>query len=464
MQSNFGANLYNIIQIIWHDLGQSLGCYGAPSIKSPVLDRMAAEGVLCENAFCTAPLCSPSRAAISTGRYPHANGVMGLTHRGWCLHDDEVTLPHYFNQVGYDTFLFGFQHEVHANRDGEGAKVIADRLGYLHVWNESLGSQAVAERVCRFLQEEIPAQPFFASVGFSDVHRPNSNTVVSREQLASVKLPPYLPDDPAVKMDYAQFAEKIRIADQAVGQILDCLRVQGLHQKTLVFFTTDHGPDYPRAKSSLYDPGIKVALIFWGPDFISTGKRLRSLISNVDLLPTLLDLLGVPIPQNVHGKSFLPVLLGHKDQHREFILAERTWHGDYDPIRAIRTLDYKYIYNFRPGWPVMVPPEYALRVGVEKTERDFGVPRPEQELYDLAADPDEKRNLANDRRYDDLRVKLYEKLMAELLATQDPLLEGDIPHPGKAGSGCSWVKEGDTFKLHFYGSWGKAAKPVEYGG
>jgi len=429
----------NIVQFIWHDLGDNLSCYGKPEIPSPRLEALAAEGVVFENNFCTSPQCSPARGSIMTGRYPHSNGLMGLTHRGWSYSEGERDLPMILNDAGFTTCLIGHQHE--RNRD---------ELTYARHDTSVTRNHEVADKACAFFgSDAAKAQPFYTNVGFSDVHR-NFGLDYDPEVLAKVKVPGFLPDLPVVRKDLATFYENIRRADAAVGRVLDALRDAGLEKDTLVVFTTDHGMPFPRAKMSCYDPGIHTALILRLPGVIEAGSRVSHLVSHVDLLPTLLDALGVAVPENVQGRSFWPLLTGGTYEPRTEVIADVTWHGgQYDPTRCIRTGRWKYIHNFIPGRPVLIQGPAGQRYGAGIIDRYFSAWRPEHELYDLDADPDEKKNLADDPEMADVLTDLQQRLHRILEDTGDPLLKGDIPSPPDEGDYDSYWHTRRGAEFHY---------------
>jgi len=344
--------------------------------------------------------------------------------------------------MGYNTYLFGHQHEYNYEDEAEMAK-IGYKYAYYHTWD----CDEVADMACRFFKEEARyRQPFFASIGYKEVHR-NYGTEYDPEILDKIKVPGFLPDLEIVRKDIATFYRTIQRADEATGRILQAIKESGLEESTLIFFTTDHGPEFPRAKMTLYDPGIKVALIMKYPGVLEAGRRVKELVSNVDIFPTILEAIGIPIPENVQGRSFWPLLVGGEYEPREEVYAELTWHTLYDPMRAVRTRRYKYIKNFRPGWPILMGGPPAQRYGAEMIEKYYGQPRPEEELYDLEKDPWERENLVERPEYEKIRDELRARLMRFLEETKDPLLQGPVPHPGRKGYECFWVKEGEKFRL-----------------
>jgi len=438
----------NIIMIICHDLGRRLGCYGVSSVNTPNLDALAQSGVRFDRAFCVCPSCSPSRSAIVTGLYPHQNGMMGLQHKGWSLNAPQRCLPRLLAQNGYETLLFGLQHEV--SRNGDACRV----LGYSQAWEGSTNCHDVAERVVDWLRNERdPAAktPFFASVGFFQPHRPHNAGAFSAAKLSRVVVPAYLPDLPEVRRELVCYEDLIEQVDACVGRIAAELNASDRWRNTLVIFTTDHGASYPRAKMSLYDPGIETALIAsWIGVPACTGAR-DALISNVDLYPTLLEAAGVTPPVN-EGVSFLASLRDPCAPRRDAVFAQRSWHGNYDPIRAIRTDRHKLIWNLKPGTPLTVPVEFIENIGRENVERTFAVRRPEFELYDLEADPDEFRNFVDDATMAETARDLRQRLVDMMVRTGDPALEGDIAHPAVPKPPVwEWGRTVDGFRLFHHG-------------
>ncbi|MGD8237763.1 MAG: sulfatase [Armatimonadota bacterium] len=410
----------NILFIICHDVGQHLGCYGA-GLATPKLDELAADGVRFTKYACTAAQCSPSRGSIMTGRYPHNNGLVGLAHIGWELHDDEVTIPMHLNDDGYDTYLFGGQHE----------SAEPERLGYQNIRGESGNALGIAPRVAEFLRERGEAgaeQPFFACVGIAEPHRPYQREGYNADDPAHVTLLPWLPDRPGIREDIAGLNGLMYAVDEAVGIMTDALTHSGLEESTLVVFTTDHGLAMPRAKGMCYDPGIMTALIMRLPGRFDGGRTHDDLLGNVDMLPTLLDLVGTPASERVEGRSFLGLLDGADYAPREDVFVEMTWHDKYNPMRGIRTTRHKYVRNFGDRPLVYLPSDiYRGRAGEEMRDEYYATSRPEEELYDLASDPLEYNNLAGDTEHDEVLGTLRDRVQQWMQETGDPLVQGDWP-------------------------------------
>jgi len=409
----------NVLIIITHDLGARLGCYGETTVSSPVLDDFAASGVRFERHFATACFCSPSRGAIFTGKHPHVNGLMGLVNLDWDLPEGNRTLAHLLGSSGYETYLFGMQHEVKDVR----------RLGFRHLPDRSIGSgcHAVAGQVADFLRSRRTEQdPFYARVGFLEVHRPWER--YEADDPAQVRVPPYLADTPGARQDVAMFHGAIRSMDGAVGTILKALDESGLGPNTLVVFTTDHGIAFPRAKATLYDPGIHTTLLMRWPEGFPGGRVSEELISNIDLLPTVLEAAEVPVPDDLSGRSFLGLLQERPYQPNAEVFAEKnTSPGDIK--RCIRTDRHKYIRNYDPGPLLALPTDTEAGL----TRRDMGddhlAARPEVELYDLRMDPLETENLAGRPDHADVEADLAARLRYFQEETNDPILRGPIQRP-----------------------------------
>lgn len=425
----------NVLVVHAHNLGQYLGCYGQ-SIDTPAIDELASDGTRFENAFCTAPHCSPARGSLWTGRYPHNNGLVGLAHLGWSLDPGETTLMEHLRDAGYGTHLFGIQHIAES----------AEAVGFEHVQGSQHGftvdepARDVAERFGDFVTggDAGPA-PWFASVGFSEVHR---EPLVDRcldcgwtYELEGYERPdpdeieplPYLPDDPRIREDLAGFRGMVRAVDDAVGVVLDALEAAGVAEDTIVTFMSDHGMGFPRAMGTCYDPGMEVSWITRWPGEVEAHAP-EGLASGVDFMPTMLDLLDVPMPQHVDGRSLAPMLTGDADHLRERVFHEFTWHSKYVPIRAVRTEEYKYIRNYGDQPLVYIPaPLFSAPSGKAVRNAFYGEQRPEEEFYDLTEDPHEQQNRAGEPATAADEERLRGMLDAWLETTDDPIREGPWP-------------------------------------
>lgn len=408
----------NIVYLHSHDTGRYVQPYGH-QIQTPNLQRLADQGLLFRQAFCAAPSCSGSRACLLTGQWAHVNGMTGLAHRGWTLHDYGRHIVHPLREAGYWSALIG---EQHLSKE-------PDALGYDHVVDIGTTKvHSIAPSAAQLLRSR-PPQPFFLSVGFFETHREFFEPSSVRDALYGAP-PAHLPDTPEIRADMAAFKASARSLDQGVGAVLHALDEQGLADDTLIVLTTDHGLPFPGAKASLSDRGLGVMLIMRGPGGFLGGHVTDALVSQVDIYPTLCELAGAPPPQDLHGFSLLPLARRELAEVRDELFAELTYHAAYDPMRAIRTRRHKLIRHFGERLLPVLPnvddsPSKDLLVAAGWAEQ----PRPRVELYDLLADPIEMRNLAYDDAFAETLDELSARLEAWMQETDDPLLDGPVPLP-----------------------------------
>ena len=221
----------------------------------------------------------------------------------------------------------------------------------------------------------------------------------------------------------------IKKMDESVGKIINILMKNGLYENTIIIFTTDHGIPFPRAKGTLYDAGIETGLIISYPKLKIKNKKFNELISNIDILPTLLDLAKIKIPNTIQGKSFYPLIMNKKYIENKQIFAEKTYHDLFDPIRCIRNKNYKLIINFDSDKIIRVPGDAMMGATyISMLDQIINV-RERYELYDIKKDKLEKKNLAKNEKYKNIRQELMKKLSNWMKSTKDPLLSNQIKSP-----------------------------------
>ncbi len=407
----------NILYIHSHDTGRYVQPYGY-AIPTPNIQRLAGQGVLFRQAFCAAPTCSPSRAALLTGQCAHSNGMIGLAHRGFSLRDYKQHILHTLRTVGYDSTLIGVQHVAKA----------PDIIGYdqiVKVQNNRV--EHVAPAAVDFLNH-APSQPFFLSVGFSETHREFAAPGPT-EDPRYCRPPHPIPDTPQTRQDMAAFKASARVFDQGVGAVLDALDTNGLTEDTLVICTTDHGIAFPGMKCNLTDHGIGVMLIMRGPGF-DEGLVCDAMVSHVDLFPTICEFLNIEPPVWLQGNSMVPLIRGEAEQINDEIFAEVTYHAAYEPQRAVRTRRWKYIRRFEDHCGPVLPncdDSFSKDVWMQHGWRDR--PVASEQLYDLIFDPNEAHNLADDSSMVPVLDEMRGRLDRWMHATDDPLLRGPVPAP-----------------------------------
>ncbi|MBN1284543.1 MAG: sulfatase [Anaerolineae bacterium] len=414
-------NRPNILYIHSHDTGRYIQPYGY-AVPTPNLQRLAEQGVLFRQAFCAAPTCSPSRAALLTGQWAHSSGMIGLAHRGFGLKDYKQHIIHTLHAAGYTSTLCGTQHIA---KD-------AATIGYHHIIpiaNDQ--AEHVTPAAVEFLSS-APAQPFFLSVGFSETHR-EFPPAGPAEDARYTRPPAPLPDTPQTRADMAQFKASARQLDDAMGRVFDALDANGLAGNTLVICTADHGVAFPGMKCTLTDHGAGVMLIMRGPGGFAGGRVIDALVSHIDIFPTLCDLLEIAPPAWLQGRSMLPLVRGEADEINDAVYADVTYHAAYEPMRAIRTRRWKYIRRFDPRESPVLPncddsPSKDVWLAHGWADR---APAREQ-LYDLIFDPNEAHNLAHDPAAQPVLEEMCARLDRWMRDTDDPLLHGPAPAPAGA--------------------------------
>lgn len=406
----------HILYMHSHDTGRYIQPYGH-AIPTPNLQELAETGLLFRQAFCAAPTCSPSRACLVTGQYAHSNGMFGLANRGFSMSDYNHHILHALRKAGYCSALAGVQH---ITKD-------ASVIGY----DQILGTKkkANAEQLAEEFLKGSPEQPFFLSVGFKETHR-DFPEPSPQEDVRHCIPPAPLPDTPETRKDMASFKASARILDEKMGIVLKALETGGLAENTLVICTTDHGIAFPRMKCNLTDGGTGVMLMMRGPGGFAGGKVIDSLVSHVDIFPTVCDLLDIERPDHLQGVSVMPLIRGETEDVREEIFAEVNYHAAYEPQRCVRTKRWKYIRRFGGRRRMILPncddsPSKTawLNYGWNNMEHA------EEELYDVIFDPGEMNNLAREPSSAETLEEMRDRLERWMKETDDPLPDGEIPVP-----------------------------------
>jgi arylsulfatase A-like enzyme len=409
----------NVVYLHSHDTGRYVQPYGY-LVPTPNIQHLADQGVLFRQAFCAAPVCSGSRAALLTGQCTHATGMLGLAHRGYRLRYPDRHMANVLRKAGYWSGLVGEQHVSADSHD----------LGYDHVADlDTTRVSEVAPAATKLIAQRArePA-PFFLSIGFFETHREFFEPSSIRDVLYS-RPPENVPDNAQTRRDMASFRASARSLDQGVGTVLNALEENGLADNTLVFMTTDHGLAFPDAKCTMYDRGIGVILLMRGPGGFERGRVHDAMVSQLDLYPTICDVLGLEHPAWLEGKSLLPLIRGDVTEIHDEIFAEVTYHAAYEPQRAVRTTRYKYMRRYDDQHPgrVLVNLDDSLTKDV-LLEAGWGdVDPPGEALFDLWLDPSEGNNRIDDPALADVAEDLQRRLHDWMVRTEDPLLNGPVP-------------------------------------
>ncbi|MDB4512159.1 sulfatase [Arenicella sp.] len=485
----------NILMLFADDLGRYASAYADPAnpgpndiISTPTFDRIAKEGVLALNAFVSAPSCSPSRAALVSGRHFFRNGSCSQLHHRW--HGKDSADP--WNAVeGYGKRLeaagyhIGLTHKDHVKNNqfgpqfSKGGKKVNQFSQNVSNSKDAAEGKELLYEECRknfalFLKNRKEGQPFLYSFHPTNPHR--KWTKGSGKALWGLdpdklegKMPPFLPDVPEVREDLADYMGEGMAFDKCCEALIEEVKKLGELDNTLIVISGDHGaPGFPRGKTNVYDFGARVLFAASWPGKIKPGQVIEQPISLVDVAPTFLAAAGLPAVDTMNGQNLLPALAGgDHDQLRGWALLGREVHVETArdrqlpyPVRSLRTPNYLYVINFKPdrfpmGGPQKLedenPPSWEeingntrltyadVDAGPTRTwmlqNRDnpeyalqwnlgFG-PRPEIELYDLKKDPHQISNVADTTDYRETQEALHAQLMAELEKNGDPRLDGD---------------------------------------
>ncbi len=419
------ADRPNILWLVSEDNGPFLGCYGYKNAVTPHLDKLAKEGVLYENAFANAPVCAPARSTIITGMYPPSMGTQHMRSRN-PIPAKIKFFPQYLHDAGYYT----------TNRSKQDYNIARVPRG---TWDVSSGRGHWKDRK--------KGQPFFSifNIGTSHESCLHRGAKAATQDPAKVELPPYHPDTPEFRNDWAYYYERITKMDSEMGAILAQLEKDGLAEETIVIYYADHGGVLARSKRFLFDSGTHVPMIARFPKkyaHLAPGKpgtRTDRLVSFIDLAPSMLSLAGIKIPDYIQGEAFLGPQAA---KPRDYVYLFRGRMDErYDFARAVRDKQYKYIRNYMPHLPWGQHLEYLwkskstqslwaehLAGRLKGAEKRFFQTKATEELYDTKTDPHEVKNLAGDPKYADVlkRMRKAQKAWAVDIHDIGFLPEGEL--------------------------------------
>jgi len=422
----------NVLLITADDVGwKDMGCYGNAEIATPNIDRLANEGVRFDNAFVTSSSCSPSRATLITGQYPHTNGVDGLptSHPEKSLPKGYRTLPSMLRDSCFDASF-----DACYNTAIEGKWHVApfdhpSHYGYNQRLSNILEQEIKnSERTRAFIQANADKR-FYLEVNYMNTHRNmkgefefDPDFPVDPEQIA---VPEYwhLPDWPEIRIEVAKFYSQAMRMDFMIGEVLDKLDELGIAEDTMVIFLSDNGPPFPGCKMTCYDRGTATPLLIRWPRVIQPGSSVSHQISVVDIMPTILEAAGILLPDDLQGSSFLPLLTDPgSGPIRDAVFTEMTWHVFYLPTRAIRCNGWKYIRNLSEdpvGLDQCEDMEWAQRLA-ELPDQPWTRPRIPEELYHLESDPNEQNNLIDNPDHWEVLADMRSRLDQHMRETKDP--------------------------------------------
>jgi N-sulfoglucosamine sulfohydrolase len=427
----------NVVLIVADDLGLELGCFGNKVIKTPNIDGLAKRGVRFTQAYATVSSCSPSRAVLYTGLHTHTSGQYGLAHAVHMQHTQDFvkSLPWLLRSAGYFTGIIGKVHVLPASVYPFEATISQGLRGNRDV-------VALAKAAREFITQSRN-RPFFLVMGYGDPHRAGkgfanekfqSDPAEVRYNPNKIPVPWFLPDHPDVRQDLAEYYQSVSRLDRGVGLLLEVLRTSGQLDNTLIIFVSDNGIPFPGAKTTLYEPGVRLPMIVASPAQKHRGGTNSAMVSYVDVTPTILDWAKVKGPSyKLPGRSILPILEEENPKGWDVVYGSHQFHEItmYYPMRSIRIRTHAYILNLAAEleyplasdlwgsrtWQAIRRDNLKL-IGARSKEAFLH--RPREELYDLAKDPHELHNVVGDPAHAAVLADLRQRVRAWQQETNDP--------------------------------------------
>lgn len=429
----------NVLFLIADDWSPMARCYGNNVVQTPRIDEFAERSVIFDSAFCTSPSCAVSRACVLSGYHSHTHGQYGHCHgiQGFSTHPWITSTPLALKQAGYATACIGKKHV-------EPASV------YPFDFEPKVSPRSTADMadLARTFLNEHQDQPFYLHVGYIDTHRAPGG-FGNEKQYRSVPdvhyspddviVPPFLPDLPGVREDLADYYQAVSRFDYGVGLLLDVLEESGRADDTLIILTTDHAMPFPGAKASCFDSGHRVPFIVHHAGLKQRGIHNQALVAHTDIRPTIHEWTGTEAPDDLAGRSWLPILEEPEAEGWDETYFSHCFHEviDYNPYRVLRGRRYKYVQNLAYGHVAPLPTDLyrsrtwtavreggATHMGARPTLHTRQ--RAPHELYDLTVDPTESTNRIDDPTLQGVVQEMSEKLYTFRRETKDPWLEIDF--------------------------------------
>ena len=409
----------NVILIHTHDTGRYISPYGYPA-QTNNLQKISNIGFTYRNAFTVAPTCSPSRAALLTGLYPHQNGMFGLAHRGSKLKDYQLHLSNFLKKNNYETALFGIQHEIKQNN--------ISTLGYNHIEvDQNKNSLKIAESASDWLNKYNSHKPFFMSIGFFDTHREYPKEVSANFDPRWQRPPEIFFDNQELRLDMARFYTSLEKVDKGIGLILKSLEQKSKFEETLIIITTDHGIAWPGMKCNLNDHGTGIFLIAYMKDHLEGGIVNDDLVSNTDIFGTICKLCNLKKPNYL--EDFILPNNTFILKKRKFVFSEVNIHASIEVSRSARSKRFRLIERISKRSKINLSnidkstaKSFLLKNGLKNKIKD------QVEFYDIYNDPLERQNVYKNN----FKIE-YEKHKSILedwrLKTEDPILDDFFKWP-----------------------------------
>ena len=438
--------------ISWDDFG----CYGNRQVKTPNIDKLSTEGMLFKNMYLTTSSCSPSRNSIITGRYPHNTGAPEL-HTEPPL--EMISAAEELKNNGYYTVSSGKFHMGEYVRRG---------FDLIHEDRKITGLGGEKQWV-NIIENRPKDQPFFLWYAAHDAHRDwGENKFSGTHPVGEISPPDYLIDDQPTRLDLANYYDEIKRFDYSIGSVVETLKKEKIYDNTFIIIMADNGRPFPHSKTRLNDQGVKTPFILLYKNGNVSGVT-KSLVSAIDIAPTILEFAGIEIGENYQGKSFKNLLQSPDAPFRNFVFAEHNWHDYESHQRMVRNKDFMYIENNRNQYAQLGPLDalnslsFASLFEKNKTgeineiQREIFIsPRSKEEFYDMQNDLFQRKNLVLDRDFQDEINNLRDVLNQWKEETGDSEPDSITKHwykriPGSIEARNSLSKSIESLKTEFHG-------------
>jgi len=406
----------NVVIIIADDISRDdFGCYGHPVIETPNIDRLAENGMRFDQVFLTTSSCSPSRVSIITGRYPHNTGAPELHSE---IPEGQVFFPKKLKEAGYYTAQAGKWH--FGSSPSKPAGIALEAFHRTGGGNHDGGGVSGSESWVKYLKERPREKPFFMWFASHDAHRGWDNKVSKTYLPKDVVVPPYMVDNQKTREDLVSYYQEVSRFDFFVGKVVEELKGQGVLENTMVIVMADNGRPFPRDKTRLYDSGIMTPFVVHFPNGIKkSGQVSNSLISTIDIAPSIIELTGADSSDRFQGISFLKVLEDPQTEIRKYVFAEHNWHDFSAYERMVRSQEFLYIENSlwqkaNIGAADVLSGKAGQAMLQGKREGDlnelqnriFKILQPKNELYEVNIDTDQFNNLSGKPAYQEIETKM----------------------------------------------------------
>jgi len=417
----------NVLFIVSEDNSEHIGCYGEKGVHTPALDSLAESGVRYTRAYVPYSVCSPSRAVFLTGLYTRQTGHIGLATHKFAFYKDFKTMPSYFQDAGYYT---GFIGKIHVNPEHTVTDFVDHQAITAHNFSKTISIEKYASEAKKVIENAAKAKkPFCLIINYADGHRKfvakSKNGFPTKMVTKPVKPFPWIgSDSPNLRKEIMNYFNCMNRLDEGIAMVLKDMDELKIRDNTLIIYISDHGADFPRAKGSSYECGVRIPMIVNYPKSFSKGKVENQMVSTIDILPTMLSVCGIETKNKLPGNNLHSLDQGKIKGHK-YIHTFTT--GSAPPLQhlqfSIRGDRFKLIYNPYRHKNYLAASRYKnSKLKEDQHVQSFLFPD-EYELFDLKEDPYEWKNLAASKEHQAKKDELIAAMKAFQKEIKDPFLD-----------------------------------------